>query len=117
MRTVPIYPAAWAESCKELAGQKYRPSNGDEGEAFFAGWCCECAHDRAMREGAPLEECDDNERCDIIADTYAYPVDHPKYPAAWQYGPDGQPRCTAFAEPGNLVYRDEHTLDLFAKEA
>jgi hypothetical protein len=82
MRTVPIYPAAWAESCKERAGQKYRPGNADEGEAFFAGWCCECAHDRSMREGAPLEECDDNERCDIIADTFAYDIDHPKYPAA-----------------------------------
>lgn len=117
-RTIPIYPADFAAMLVERAGQKYRPSNGTEGELFFDAWCCHCQRDRSMREGAPIEECDDNERCDIIADTFSYAVDNPKYPAAWQYGPDGQPRCTGFVEAGQPIpYEDKHTPDLFADQA
>lgn len=115
-RSVAIYPPSYAKMLRESAGQKYRPSNGAEGEIFMDAWCCQCARDKSMREGETLDECDDTERCDIIADTLAYAVDHPKYPAAWQYGPDGQPRCTAFVEAGQPIPepRCEHTVDLFA---
>lgn len=114
MTIIAIYPASFAEITKAHAGEKYRPSNGTEGEIFMQAWCAECQRDKSMREGAPLEECDDNERCDIIADTFAYAVDHPKYPAAWQYGADGQPRCTAFVEAGQSIpVKDDATIDMF----
>lgn len=115
MRTIRIYTDSHAALLVERAGQKYRPSNGSEGEAFFESWCSECQRDKAMREGAPLEDCDDNERCDIIGDTFAYSVDDPRYPDAWQYGPDGQPRCTAFVEAGQPIPEPkcERTRDMF----
>lgn len=115
MRTIPIYPKELAEMRIERAGQKYQPSNGTEGFIFMEAWCAECQRDKAMREGADFDECDDDERCDIIGDTMAYDVDDPEYPSEWQFGTDGQPRCTAFVEAGQPIPepRCTKTLDLF----
>lgn len=113
-----IYPDNFAKKLIDLAGQKYQPSNGTEGMCFFEAWCCLCARDKAMREGADFDECEDNERCDIIANTMAYSPEDPEYPAEWQYGKDGQPCCTAFVPAGEPIPapRDEHTLDMFEQE-
>ena len=114
--TTAIYPQSLAEILKHRAGDKYRPSNGTEGECFFAAWCRNCQRDKAMREGVDIEECDDNERCDIIANTFAYDVEDQEYPVEWQYGKDGQPRCTAFVPAGDPIPtpRCAHTQDLFS---
>ena len=110
-----IYPESLAERLKARAGEKYRPSNGTEGEYFFAAWCRNCQRDKAMREGCDLDDCDDNERCNIIAATMAFQVDEDGYPQEWQYGEDGQPRCTAFVPDGSAIppQRDELTIDMF----
>lgn len=92
----------------------YRPSNGTEGAWFWEAWCCRCQRDKAMREGADFDECDDNERCDIIANTMAFGIDEPSYPQEWRYDENGTPCCTAFVPAGDRVpERDEHTLPLF----
>lgn len=97
---IPIFPA-------------YRPSNGTEGECFFEAWCRFCARDKAMSEGKNYDECDDNEVCQIIADTFAYDVDDPKYPKEWIVKSDG-PTCTAFIQAGQPIpLRDELTIDMF----
>ena len=83
-----IYPPEdAAEFFAPLAGKKFRPSNGTEGEIFIDSWCGECARDK-------------NQGCPIVAATFAFDVDEPEYPQEWQYGEDGQPKCTAF-EPAN----------------
>jgi hypothetical protein len=89
--------------------EKYRPSNGSEGECFFESWCRQCARDRSMREGEPIEECDDDELCDIIARSYRGDVDE------WVYGPDGEPMCTAFVPAGQPIPppKDDRTPDMF----
>lgn len=116
-KTIPIYPKRFAAMLVERVGQKYRPSNGTEGAMFIDAWCANCERDYGMMAGLPLEECDDNRICDIIGDTYLFALDHPKYPSEWQYGNDGQPRCTAFVEKGQPIpHKDEHTLDLFAPQ-
>lgn len=79
-----IYPETLAEMTKACAGEKYRPSNGTEGDCFFAAWCCKCQRDKAMREGMDVDECDDNERCDIIANTMCYDVEDEEYPKEWR---------------------------------
>jgi hypothetical protein len=114
--TSAIYPKTLADMLIYRAGEKYRPSNGTEGDCFFAAWCCKCQRDKAMREGSNIDECDDNERCDIIANTMAYDLEDPEYPVEWQYGKDGQPCCTAFVTAGDAVPapRCEHTMDLFS---
>lgn len=81
----------------------YRPSNGTEGFAFFASWCCLCARDKAMREGCDVADCDDDERCELIAASMAHAITDPEYPKAWQYGTDGQPCCTAYVEAGTPI--------------
>jgi hypothetical protein len=110
-----IYPADLAAMNTECAGQKYRPSNGTEGECFISSWCGQCVRDKSAREGAPLEDCDDNEVCNIIARTFAHEVSDPEYPGEWQYGKDGQPCCTAFVLAGQPIppAKDEHTVDMF----
>jgi len=110
-----IYPVEWAALTKERAGQKYRPSNGTEGEIFMGAWCCKCARDKAMLEGEPFDECDDDELCPIIANTFAFNVDDPEYPKEWTYGADGQPCCTAYVYPGEQIPRPrcELTIDMF----
>lgn len=116
MISIQIYSAKQAALNASDAGKKYQPCNGSEGEIFLNAWCGECQRDKSMREGVPLEECDDNERCDIIALTHCYSVEDERYPSEWQYGPDGQPRCTAFVEKGQPIppQKDDRTLDLFA---
>lgn len=92
----------------DRAGQQYQPSNGTEGAAFHSHWCCQCARDKAMREGAPLEDCDDNERCDILSASFRGEAKE------WVYGADGQPRCTEFHEFGTPEpYRCPATTDMF----
>jgi hypothetical protein len=111
-----IYPDSLAAMLKKRAGEKYRPSNGTEGEIFITSWCGKCQRDKAMREGFDIDECDDNERCDIIANTFAYDVEDPEYPIEWQYDKDGQPCCTAYVPAGEVLppQRCEHTQDMFS---
>lgn len=110
-----IYPENLAEIKKPMVGDKYRPGNGTEGEVFINAWCCHCQRDKAMSEGEDFNECDDDERCDIIADTFAYAIDDEKYPKEWQIGKDGQPCCTAFVPLGDPIPppRDDLTVDMF----
>ena len=83
-----LYPDDLADATKERAGEKYRPSNGTEGEIFRTWFCDRCTKDA-------------NEDCRILDETFLYDVDDPEYPSEWQYGEDGQPKCTAFEERGN----------------
>jgi hypothetical protein len=86
----------------------YLPSNGTEGHCFFESWCCYCARDKAMREGADFDDCDDDEKCDIIANSFIGPVPE------WIYGDDGVPKCTAYVEADSPIpVVDTHTLPLF----
>lgn len=95
-------------------GEPYQPSNGTEGREFYRQWCCNCQRDKAMREGADFDECDDDELCEIIALTAAYDVSDPKYPKEWVEDESG-PRCTAFVPVGSKVPEvDTLTGDLFA---
>lgn len=96
--------------------KKYQPSNATEGDCFMAKWCQRCARDRAMREGEPVDECDDSERCDIILHTMAFKVSDPEYPSEWRYQ-NGTPACTAFIPAGEQIPRPrcQHTADLFGE--
>jgi len=113
-----IYPVSWADMHKDQAGQKYQPSNGTEGEIFIDAWCSHCARDKALSEGLPIEECDDDQLCKIVAHTMAFDVDDSRYPHEWQYGKDGQPCCTAFVHAGDQIppAKDTHTTDMFTTE-
>jgi len=88
--------------------ETYRPSNGSEGSDFFECWCRRCARDKAMREGADFDECDDSELCELIAAGFRGPVKE------W-IEDDSGPRCTAFVPAGKAVPEvDTLTMDLFA---
>lgn len=110
-----IFPERLAAAYVKHAGEKYRPSNGTEGECFFASWCHLCRHDKPMREGVDLDECDENECCSLIARSFAFSVTDAEYPTEWQYGKDGQPCCTAFVPAGDAIPtpRCPNTLELF----
>lgn len=71
------------DEIKELSGQKYRPSNGFEGEIFMERFCYRCQKDK-------------DQNCEIILGTMVFGVDEEEYPLEWQYGSDGQPICTSF---------------------
>lgn len=104
--TYGIYPDRLAEMLKARAGEKYRPSNGTEGDCFFAAWCRNCQRDKAMREG-----------CDIIANTMCHDIEDEQYPQEWQIGADGQPCCTAFVPDGQPlpIPRCTMTQDMFGE--
>ncbi|MDD3652440.1 hypothetical protein [Immundisolibacter sp.] len=94
----------------------FRPSNGTIGDSFIADWCGRCARDKALREGVDIEECDDNEVCDIVSRTMAYRTDEPEYPSEWICDQDGRGACcTAFIPAGDPVPppRCERTGDMF----
>lgn len=110
-----IYPASFAAITIKRAGDKYRPSNGTEGQLFLDAFCRRCQRDGAMRDGEPVEVADDDQRCEIIGLTMILDVSEPEYPTAWQYGRDGQPCCTQFVPAGEPVPepRCTHTQELF----
>lgn len=84
----------------------YLPASGTEGADFFDRWCSNCARDKAMREGEPIEECDDNELCEIIAASFRGQVPE------WIEDENG-PRCTAFVRGDHVPEVDTQTADLF----
>ena len=53
-----------------LAGEQWIPSNGTEGYSFLESACGNCQRDTAMSDGVDLDECDDNEKCEIIAASF-----------------------------------------------
>lgn len=92
----------------------YRPSNGTEGESFIADWCGTCERDHGMLRGLPLEECDDNQMCQIVGNTFMFGVDDPDYPREWTYDKNDAPCCTAYVEAGTEIPAiDTHTIDMF----
>ena len=100
--TTKIYPDSLAEMLMKRAGEKYRPSNGTEGDLFISGNCYHCM--------------EDGDNCEILHRTFAHDVEDPEYPSEWQYGTDGQPTCTAFRrldEEDVTAVRCKHTVDMF----
>ena len=99
-----IYPPKLAESCKAHTGEKWRPSNGTEGEIFIASWCGKCGNDEST--------------CEILTATFAYCEADSEYPLQWQLGADGQPKCTAFRYPGDAAPAERcgQTIDMFVEE-
>ncbi len=95
----------------EHIGQPYRPGSGTEGMAFDEEWCEHCTRDKAYRDGGP--DADPAIACQIIADTFAYDIDHPKYPKEWIYDRDGRPSCTAFTTDPKCPVRCDKTIDMF----
>ena len=91
-------------------GDRYMPSNGDEGTAFILGWCGTCQRDKAMREGADLDDCEDNEKCEIIAASFRDEA------VEWRELEDGRCICVAYVPAGAVIPapRCERTADLFA---
>jgi hypothetical protein len=81
-----IYTSGQANLFKARAGEKYRPSNGTEGDYFASSYCVHC-----KRSGP-------DEPCMIAGAVFFYDVKDESYPTEWQYGADGQPTCTAFEE-------------------
>lgn len=78
-------------------------------------WCRHCERDKAMREGLNVDECDDNELCQIIPMTMAFNIEDPKYPREWCYDAEGRPQCTAFVQAGHPIpLKDDLTMDMFA---
>ena len=82
-----IYVDSLAERFKEDAGKPYRPSNGEEGDRFMSAYCTDCV--LCGEEGCEKGLDSASFWCDIGEEGY---------PAEWQYGPDGQPTCTAFED-------------------
>lgn len=61
--------------------EKFRPSNGTQGDAFMDDWCgC----------------CDRYRECDIAARALMHDVDHPEYPVEWTYNENGEACCTGY---------------------
>lgn len=92
-----------------LPGKPWQPSNSTDGHSFLLNWCTYCARDKAMREGAALDECDDNELCEIVAASFRGEA------VEWRKMPDGETRCIAFVSAGDAIPapRCPLTLDLF----
>ena len=92
-----------------LPGVAWIPSNGTEAEQFMHDWCRHCARDKAMRDGADFDECDDNDLCEIIAAAYRGQA------VEWRELSDGSTKCVAFIPADRPIPqpRCEHTPELF----
>lgn len=54
-------------------------------------WCARCKRDAAFQADP-----DNNDGCEIAANTMVYDEDDPLYPEEWVYNSDDEPICTAF---------------------
>lgn len=93
-----IYTADFAKVLSVDVGQKWRPSNGTEGEMFQSNYCSDC------------DRWDEETGCPIAAATFSLDKGDPEYPQEWQIGSDGQPTCSAFNDPDAA---DPRQLDMF----
>ena len=92
-----------------LPGVQYEPSNGTEGACVITHWCTRCSRDKAMRDGVDLDDCDDDEKCEIIAASFRGEA------VEWREMDSGETVCLAYAEAGAEppMPRCEHTADMF----
>lgn len=91
--------------------ERYRPSNGTEGDCFIETFCCHCARSEHLQPNASdLAPAG----CPILDLTFAHDIEDPEYPGEWIEDGDG-PRCTAFIRHGEPVptARCSHTPDMF----
>jgi len=68
----------------ETIMDKYRPSNGTEGEFFMEQFCYRCT------------KYEWDKGCDIQLRTMFFDVEDDEYPQEWQYDETGKPTCTDF---------------------
>lgn len=94
---------------KQYPGAQWIPSNGTDGYSFLDTHCSQCAKDKAMCEGFPIEECDDNEVCKIIAASFVGKA------IEWRELETGEIKCMAFVPTGESIPapRCTHTAELF----
>lgn len=92
-----------------LPGRQWTPSNGTEGYSFLESACGNCARDKAMREGVDLDDCDDNEKCEIIAASFRGQA------VEWRIDDSDEVFCISFVEKGQSIPapRCPNTVDLF----
>ncbi len=87
-----------------MSNEKYRPSNGTEGDIFHSERCEHCAY-----------FCDENEEyCEIINLTMIYKIDDKNYPSEWTYDDEGDPCCTQYLHNSEMLpQRCTRTQDMF----
>ena len=95
-----------------LPGIQWVPSNSDQGYGFLGATCSTCTRDKAFREGVEIDECDDSEKCEIIAASFRGEA------IQWRELEDGQVICTSYVEHGKPVppERCPNTGDMFGGE-
>ncbi len=94
-----------------LPGEQYKPSNSDAGYSFIAFFCSNCQRDKSCREGVDIDECDDDERCEILGASFRGEA------VEWRRLDDGSVTCTAFVDAGEPIppARCPHTADMFSE--
>lgn len=71
--------------------QRYRPSNGTDGDIFVSQWCSQCIHEQGFRDGT-------GDGCAILAAAFAHDVDSPEYPMEWTLDSEANAECPAFVD-------------------
>lgn len=99
---------SYAPTPGPLPGEQWIPSNGTEGYSFLESACGNCQRDKSMREGVDLDECDDNEKCEIIAASFRGEA------VEWRVDGDNV-FCVSFVPKGERIPepRCELTADIF----
>ncbi len=94
-------------------GRQYIPSNSDEGHGFIGHFCGNCARDRAAREGVEIDECYDDEVCQILGASFRGEAQE------WRRLENGSVTCVAYVPAGQPTppERCPHTPDLFEQGA
>ena len=76
---------------KDKNGEKFRHASHLELLGFMGLHCFHCTRERDYFASGDAEK-----GCEILSRASNMQIDHPDYPAEWQYGEDGYPTCTAF---------------------
>ena len=71
-------------------GEPWHPANGGEHLWFFSTHCVNCRHDANLSRGKPLDDCKEDELCDILRRSYLEPVEE------WRELENSEVICTNF---------------------
>lgn len=92
----------------ELKGEQYEPSNGTEGACFQEQWCCNCQRDKCMNGSKDVDECSDEDFCDVLGRSFSGEAPE------WRELENGECVCLAFVPMGEAIaQRCTATADLF----
>lgn len=90
-----------------LPGERYYPSNSADSYSFIESFCTHCSRDKPCSEGKNIDDCTDDEVCEILAASFLDGA------VEWRRLENGTTTCLAYIGTPIGTRRCLNTVDMF----